>query len=100
MQAVQRADSSVELCHALQMSYAVLGQAAGPPAYDCDLRLGQGAEDARQLEPRHGCGLVVAAAHEPFGGGSTEEGAQEATALRDSTGELLVHEGCGQQETS
>ncbi len=84
--------------HAFEVAYGVLGEAAGPAADYGYLGLGQGTEYSGQFEACDGGGLVVATAHEAFGGCTSEEGSDEATAYRDTMRKLLVHEGGGEEE--
>src|SRR6185312_9238997 len=97
MQSDECLHAGVELGHPLQMADAVLREAPWPATDYRDLRLGERAEDACQLEPRDSSGLVVPAMHHALGYRASEERAQEAASLRDAVSKFLIDEGTGEQ---
>ena len=103
------AEAGFEFGDAGGMADGVLRQRVGPAADDGERgnrrghrrRAGDrrvGVKDAGEFQAGDGGDLVVVAAGDAVGGGSAEEGADEAAVGRDAVREFLVGEGAGEQQ--
>ena len=88
--------SSLHICLsssaiALQMSHAILRKASRPAPHNRHLRLRQRTKNSRQLQPGHSGRLIVAATHQPFGGGAAKKRPHQTPTLRHAVIKLLVN---------